>query len=83
MKFPVVLNCLKHCLLCRGYIFCTDISAVNFNLKISPMTDEMQMFLHLLYPPAFQLFAEIILSENHVSVMNTLTIVIFHLKVPK
>jgi len=47
------------------------------------MTEEMQMFLYLLYPRDFQLFPEIILSENHVSVMNTLTIVIFHLKVPK
>jgi hypothetical protein len=44
------------------------------------MTEEMQMFLHLLYPPAFQLFPEMIHSENHLSVMNTLTTVIFHLK---
>ena len=45
----------------------------------------MQMFLHLLYPPDFQLFPEMIHSEDPVSVMNTLTIGIFHLKekVPK
>ena len=44
------------------------------------MIEEMQMSLHLLYPPAFQLFPEMIHPENHVSVMNTLTIVIFHVK---